>query len=140
MPYLPSNTKCAQLGCKELRSKLNTYCLQHGGKEWVKTESASIYQTPAWRIIRDRQLSLQPLCQACLLDGHVEIGNHVDHVFPWKHIGNKAFLNNVFQTLCIAHHSHKTGQERQGNYEHYTTGGLKVYTEHDYTAVMRENP
>jgi 5-methylcytosine-specific restriction endonuclease McrA len=140
MPYLPSNTKCAHLGCKEPRSKLNSYCLQHGGKDWTKTESASIYQTPAWKSIRDRQISIQPLCQACLLDGRVEMGKHVDHVFPWKHIGNKAFLTNVFQTLCPAHHSHKTAQEHQGNYEHYTATGIKVYTEHDYNTVVRENP
>ena len=99
MPYVPSNTKCSQLGCKEQRSKMNSYCLQHGGKEWVKSETASIYQTPAWRTVRSRQLSIQPLCQACLLDGHVEVGNHVDHVFPWKQIGGKAFLKQVHSQL-----------------------------------------
>lgn len=140
MPYLPSSNKCSQLGCKEQRSKMNSYCVQHGGKEWIKSETASAYQTPAWRSIRQRQLSIQPLCQACLIDGRVELGNHVDHVFPWKQIGGKAFLHNVFQTLCGAHHSHKTGQEQQGKYEHYTSNGLKVYTEHDYNTVIRTNP
>lgn len=140
MPYLPSNNKCSHLGCKNPRSKLNSLCLEHGGKDWSKTESASIYQTPAWRSIRMRQLSIQPLCQACLLDGHVEMGEHVDHVFAWKHFGAKAFLHNVFQTLCQAHHSHKTAVEQQGKYEHYAQEGLKVYTEHDYNTVVRGNP
>lgn len=140
MPYLPSNTKCAHLGCKEQRSKMNSYCLQHGGKEYYKSDSASVYQTPAWRSIRMRQLTIQPLCQACLIDGRVEMGQHVDHVFPWKQIGSKAFLHNVFQTLCQPHHSHKTGLEQQGKYEHYTTHGVKVYTEHDYNVVIRDNP
>ena len=95
-----------------------------------------MYQTPAWRTVRQRQLSIQPLCQACLSRGTIEAANHVDHVFAWKHIGRHAFLRNIFQSLCHADHSHKTGMEKQGIYIHYTVEGEKEYTIGDYGYVM----
>lgn len=112
--------------------------MKHGGRDYAQArESDSIYQTPAWRTVRQRQLSTQPLCQACLSRGKVEAAQHVDHVFPWKHIGKHAFLHNVFQSLCQADHSHKTGLEKQGKYIHYTADGEKEYTVNDYNFVVR---
>lgn len=99
-------------------------------------ETDSIYQTPAWRTVRKRQLSIQPLCQACLSRGKVEAAVHVDHVFAWKHIGKQAFLHNIFQSLCPADHSHKTGMEKQGRYIHYTADGEREYTINDYAYVV----
>ena len=131
MPTAPFNQKCSHLGCKNPRSKLNSYCVDHGGKEYIK-ETDTLYQTPLWRAIRTTQISKQPLCQACLIDGRVESAKHVDHVFPWKTYGDKAFSQNIFQSLCHAHHSHKTALERQGKYEHYTQHGIKTYVEGDY--------
>jgi len=140
MPYLPSNHKCAHFGCATPRSKLNTFCSEHGGKEFVSKESDSAYQTPAWRSVRQRQLSVQPLCQGCLSRGRVEQANHVDHVFPWRQIGKQAFMHNIFQSLCQACHSYKTGQEKQGVYEHYTTEGVRLLNKHDYSTSVRVNP
>jgi hypothetical protein len=137
MPTYPTNTKCSELGCKELRSKINSFCLKHGGKDNMEArQTDSIYQTPAWRTVRQRQLSIQPLCQACLTRGKVEQAQHVDHVFPWKAIGKHAFLNNIFQSLCHADHSHKTKLERQGKYTHYTQEGEKEYTQADYAFMV----
>ena len=140
MPVYPHNTKCSELGCKELRSRINSYCIKHGGRDNLPSrETDSIYQTPAWRTVRQRQLSIQPLCQACLSRGKVEQAQHVDHVFPWKAIGKHAFLNNIFQSLCHADHSHKTKVERQGKYTHYTQEGEKEYTQADYPFQMHQN-
>jgi len=137
MPTCPTNSKCSELGCKEPRSRLNSFCIQHGGKDNLPTrETDSIYQTPAWKTVRQRQLSIQPLCQACLSRGKIEAAKHVDHVFAWKHIGKHAFLNNIFQSLCHADHSHKTGLEKQGIYTHYAFSGEKQYTKHDYAYVV----
>ena len=137
MPISPYNNKCSQLGCKAPRSKINSFCISHGGMDNVETrESDSIYQTSAWRSIRGRQLSVQPLCQGCLSRGHIASGVHVDHVFPWKHIGKQAFTRNLFQSLCQPCHSTKTGQEKQGKYDHYSRDGVVTYTKHDYSAVM----
>ena len=139
MPTYPTNTKCAQLGCKEPRSKLNTYCIGHGGQEYIPSEKDSVYQTPAWQTIRRRQLSIQPLCQACLSRGRVEQAAHVDHVFPWRVIGQHSFLNNIFQSLCHADHSHKTATERKGQYIHYTPNGERIYSKEDYSYVLLQS-
>lgn len=139
MPTYPTNSKCNELGCKEPRSKLNSYCTKHGGKDNLEArQTDSIYQTPAWRTVRQRQLSIQPLCQACLSRGKVEIAQHVDHLFAWKHIGKQAFLHNIFQSLCHADHSHKTALEKQGKYIHYTLEGEKHYTINDYQHLIRQ--
>lgn len=139
MPTFPHATQCSELNCKEPRSRLNTFCMKHGGlNNLAKRETDSVYQTPAWRTVRQRQLSIQPLCQACLCRGIVAPANHVDHVFAWKHIGKQAFLNNIFQSLCHADHSHKTGQEKQGLYIHYALEGERSYTKEDYNYVMRQ--
>lgn len=132
MPYAPFNSKCGHLGCNNPRSKLNGFCLEHGGKQYTIKESDSRYKTPAWKSIRKRQLSIQPLCQSCLSNGRVEAAKHVDHVFPWRQIGDHAFLHNIFQSLCPECHSYKTGQERQGNYLMWTLEGVETLTEHDY--------
>lgn len=81
-------------------------------------------------------MSRQPLCQACLVTGKVEMAQHIDHVFPWKNYGEQAFSRNLFQSLCHAHHSHKTALERKGLYEHYTLEGVKTYAEGDYLSVV----
>lgn len=137
MPTVPTQTKCQHLGCQEHRSKLNTYCLLHGGMNHMEyRESDGSYSTAQWRKIRAVQLSRQPLCQSCLLLGRVESANHVDHLFPWKHIGQKAFTRNIMQSLCLECHSHKTGQERQGKCLHYTKEGVITYAVEDYGVIV----
>ena len=139
VPTYPSNKKCSELGCNEPRSRMNTYCTKHGGRDNLRTrETDSIYQTAAWQSIRNRQLSIQPLCQACLSRGHIESAIHVDHVFPWRHIGSHAFTRNLFQSLCKPDHSHKTALERQGKFTHYMVDGERIYAASDYNYVMRD--
>ena len=136
MPYAPYNSVCRELGCKNLRSKLNSFCLEHGGLEHTNHDKDNAYSNPAWRTIRRAQLSRQPLCQSCLTKGMVNSAKHIDHVFPWRQIGEHAFLNNIFQSLCHECHSYKTGQERQGIYKHYTADGAKDLTINDYATII----
>jgi len=140
MPSLPTYTKCSQLGCKNSRSKLNTFCMDHGGKNYTvgdeRTAFKSMYQSSLWKQIRQTQLSKQPLCQACLLSGRVSQANHVDHLFAWASIGKAAFSHNVWQSLCMECHSVKTGLEKQGIYRHYVEP-LKDYTINDYQYVVK---
>jgi hypothetical protein len=136
MPYAPFNSLCRELGCKNPRSKLNSFCLEHGGLQHTNADKDNAYSNPAWRTIRRTQLSKQPLCQSCLTKGIVNSAKHIDHVFPWRQIGEHAFLNNLFQSLCHECHSVKTAAEQRGTYEHYTPEGKKEFTQHDYAAVM----
>lgn len=138
MPSIPK-TQCAKYHCKAPSIKGSVYCVDHAPatvtSEKRKTFSAH-YKTRAWLSIRSRQLSIQPLCQACLLNGQVTAANHVDHVFPWSVIGEQAFKRNWFQSLCETHHGVKSGLEKKDVFRHYVDP-IKDYTPEDYAYAMR---
>ena len=147
MPYLPSNTKCQQLGCKNCRSKYTLNCIEHGGRDvWHTTPSEhrdernGMYQTATWRTMRIQQLGKQPLCQSCLSIGIVKTASHIDHLFAWSAIGQDGFYNNILQSLCPECHSSKTALEQQGIYRHYTSDGIKDYAIHDYKQIVSPSP
>ena len=123
MPSIPSYNKCSELGCNNPRSRLNTYCMDHGGKTTINNQQTKLkakeYNSSQWKRLRQRQLSTQPLCQSCKTQGRICLASDVDHVFPWNHIGPQAFMHNVYQSLCRECHSHKTHLEQQGVYRHY---------------------
>ena len=139
MPTVPKQTKCVQLGCKNTRSKMNTYCSEHGGRNYTKHHKRDIgkglYGSSAWISIRRRQLSVQPLCQACLLRGKVEVANVVDHVFAWSQLSVDAFRYNIFQSLCESCHSLKTNIEQKGLYRHFKEKEID-YLLSDYTRIV----
>lgn len=137
MPSIPK-TQCAEYQCKGPSIKGSVYCVDHAPAakttEDRKTFNAH-YNNKAWLSIRNRQLSTQPLCQACLLDSQVMSANHVDHVFPWSAIGEHAFRRNLFQSLCETHHGVKSGLEKKGIFRYYLDP-IKDYTSKDYAYVM----
>lgn len=139
MPTVPSNTKCAQYGCINKRSRYNTYCLEHGGKDSIKSikrsASAEQYNSAVWKRMRVAQLSKQPLCQACLADRKLSLATDVDHVFPWTAYGTHAFTTNIFQSLCREHHSVKTSLEQTGTIRHYANPTVD-YKQQDYTRIV----
>ena len=140
MPSIPTQTKCAELGCKNVRANTYLYCVEHGGVANALTDERrnanAKYNTSAWNSIRRRQLSMQPLCQACLLSGHVCMANHVDHVFSWRGLDPKAFIYNIFQSLCHEHHSFKTGLERKGIYRHFTKDRVIDYNLSEWASTL----
>lgn len=147
MPTIPKFTKCLHLGCKEERSKFNAYCMGHGGrdtfdhKRYNSTEKRKAfnekYQTSQWRKLRQIQLSKHPLCAACLSEGRIASAEHIDHLFPWSNIGEKAFYHNVFQSLCGSCHSIKTTLEQRGIYRHFGIPN-RDYKLSDYAWVMKD--
>lgn len=136
MPTAPLNSKCRELGCPNPKTGRSTFCEHHGGGYSDKTvENRKFYNQPAWQSIRKAQLSRQPLCAACLLNGRVVPGEHIDHVFPHRREQSK-FVRNLFQTLCSSCHSLKTNAERQGIYQHFTATGIVEYTADDYARLV----
>ena len=142
MPTVPSNTKCSVLGCKNKRSKFNSFCTEHGGRDTYnhkqydkapqRREQIAMYQTPQWLTLRKIQLSTKPLCASCLSQGIVTQAVHIDHVFPWQKIGQVAFYHNLFQSLCTSCHSSKTHLEQRGIFRRYGNPN-RDYTLDDYT-------
>lgn len=147
MPTIPTYTKCSQLGCKNHRSKFNSFCMEHGGRDeqtynpkYNKTAkriaSNAPYKTKQWAVLRQIQLSKHPMCAGCLGDGIVTPAKVVDHLFPWTQISKEAFYVNRFQSLCLAHHSEKTQLEQHGIYRRY--GKVrKDFGINDYALEMR---
>ena len=140
MPSVPKQSKCSALGCTNPRSRYNTLCLEHGGRNSYnhtekRIEANAKYNTKQWRKLREIQLSKHPLCLSCLSDGRIVEAQHIDHVFPWAHYGSEAFHRNIFQSLCQPCHAYKSGLERRGIYRHYAIP-VKDYTADDYAYVM----
>lgn len=144
MPTIPTYTKCSVLGCKNQRSRLNSFCMEHGGKERYEynrkeadpeyIQKQKKYNSPQWQRLRQIQLSTHPLCASCLSNGIVTPANHIDHVFPWVQIGEVAFYRNIFQSLCQSCHSSKTSLEQRGIFRKYGTPSVD-FSIADYTRV-----
>jgi 5-methylcytosine-specific restriction endonuclease McrA len=80
-------------------------------RPWIKW-----YKTAAWRNIRKRQLSIEPLCRFCKKDGKITPATVVDHITP--HRGDmKLFFAGPFQSLCSeCHSSTKQRLEKSGEF------------------------
>jgi 5-methylcytosine-specific restriction protein A len=135
MPTVPRQLTCSHLGCTNERSNLSTLCIQHGGADSTITAERQRrngkYNQALWKKSRIGQLSRQPLCQSCLIEGKISQATEVDHVFPWTQIGDHAFTRNILQSLCKNCHTVKTLHELKGEYRHYDKA-IKVYTKADY--------
>ena len=135
MPIAPLNTECKEYGCRNPKTTRSTYCIEHGGGMTEKSKANSkLYGQAAWKKIRARQLSKQPLCAKCYQNRRITAAQHVDHVFPHRRDG-AAFKVNLFQSLCAACHTLKTQDEAKGRYLHYTTHGIVEYTADDYIRI-----
>lgn len=140
MPSVPISTKCSHLGCKGVRSKYNSFCLHHGGKDQLNTErylnAKGVYASKKWLRLRQTYLSQQPLCQSCLTEGIIKSATDIDHVFAWQSLDNSSFIRNIFQSLCHSCHSIKTGLERKGIYRHFSPPTYTDYSLKDYEMVI----
>lgn len=121
MPSIPTD-QCASYHCKAPSIKGSVYCIDHAPAQKTSKDRKAFnapYKTAAWAAIRSRQLSSNPLCAACLIEGRITQADHVDHVFPWAAIGPHAFTRNLFQSLDAECHGIKSGLEKRGIYRHY---------------------
>jgi 5-methylcytosine-specific restriction protein A len=136
MPTVPSSTKCRELGCPNPKTYRSAFCSAHGGAR-TETQKANgkLYNQKAWEKIRARQLSTNPLCARCLLEGKITSAQHVDHVFPHRRDAVK-FKLNLFQSLCAACHTLKGQDELKGIYNHYKADKVDVYTDDDYVRLV----
>jgi 5-methylcytosine-specific restriction endonuclease McrA len=144
MPTIPTYKLCRELGCKNPKSRFNSFCVDHGGKDFQtynpeinnsRKDFNAMYQTKQWKKLRQIQLSIEPMCRGCLVEGRYISANTVDHLFPWAHINKLAFTYNHFQSLCTAHHAEKTQLEQRGIYRRYSDP-IVDYRKEDYGRVM----
>lgn len=142
MPTQP-RPQCSTYRCKQPTRPGSSMCVDHAPPPRVnpaKRKTDREYKTAVWQTIRAGQLTRQPLCQSCQLAGRVTLGDHVDHVIPWRLIGPAGFVNNLFQTLCAGCHSQKTGLEQRGIFRHYTDPAPVDYFPGNWPRAMTDNP
>ena len=140
MPVMPKD-QCAEYGCKMSSIRGSVFCDLHVPAGKKKTQSRldanAAYKHRSWESIRQSQLSVDPLCQACLNNGVVTAATIVDHVFPWRKIDKSAFVRNIFQSLCPNCHSVKTGLEQKGIFRYYEKSNTIDLSVNDYEYYMR---
>ncbi len=71
-----------------------------------------IYNSIAWRSLRNYKIQLNPLCEECERKGLTEPGREIDHIKAIKDGGQNLNINNL-QTLCKSCHASKSAKEGQ---------------------------
>ncbi|MFW5847875.1 MAG: HNH endonuclease signature motif containing protein [bacterium] len=97
----------------KLKGKENyIYKWQYDRRDNRRTELSKkgFYNSSKWRKLRQYKLSLNPLCEHCLMNDNKYIkGYIVDHIDPiYDENDEKAYDIDNLQTLCYYHHQRKT--------------------------------
>lgn len=69
-----------------------------------KEAYAHYYQTKAWKVLRARQLSREPLCRLCLELGHIVEATVVNHKKPHKGDWGLFCDEANHESVCQQHH------------------------------------
>jgi 5-methylcytosine-specific restriction endonuclease McrA len=78
-------------------------------------EYRKLYKSARWRALRQQQLSRQPLCGRCLIEGKTTAATVANHRIPHK--GDPALFwdSENLESTCKRHHdSHIQSEERRG--------------------------
>ena len=73
--------------------------------------SIDFYHTTQWREIRQKKLSMNPICEHCEKRGKVTPGKVIDHIIPIQFGGSKTDLDNL-QSLCSKCDAIKTAKDK----------------------------
>jgi 5-methylcytosine-specific restriction endonuclease McrA len=86
-----------------------------------------LYQRARWRSLRQAQLSIQPLCEFCLITEDVTSADVVDHRKPHKGDLKLFYDPDNLQSLCKHHHdSAKQMMERGKKVVTYGVDGYPI--------------
>ena len=111
MPYKPKRP-CSHPGCPELTD--GSFCEQHAKEASMRYEKYD--RDPAmrkrygraWKRIRDRYISIHPLCEQCEMEARITPAEEVHHILPLGHGGTHAEEN--LMSLCKSCHSRITAE------------------------------
>lgn len=108
MPRKPRHP-CAYPGCPELVEAGERYCEAHRKEtarqyeQYVRDRETKRRYGRAWKRIRDRYISLHPLCEECLKEGRSTLATEVHHRIPLGDGGTNEEKN--LEAVCKACHS-----------------------------------
>lgn len=103
MPVAASS-RCPRCRTLQSRPGLCPACKRSGVDGYAKT----IYNSRAWKLLRDQVLSEEPLCRVC----RAAVPFEVDHITPIAVAPARALDRSNLQALCPPCHSEKTRRER----------------------------
>lgn len=84
-----------------------------------------LYQTAAWQRLRSYQLSMQPLCEFCLVTEEVTAATVVDHRKAHKGDLHLFYDASNLQSLCKHHHD--SAKQMIDNGKKVVTYGIDGY-------------
>ena len=88
-----------------------------GGPYHTSMSHHNLYNTVAWRKLRQHQLTVEPLCRMCLGEGRTTAATVCDPITP--HRGDPdLFWSGPFQSLCATCHSLFKQSEESGGLKH----------------------
>lgn len=116
---MPTRAKkyCSKANCGRYAVK-SGMCQEHYDERQREVRGRRVYQPyerwyglKVWRVLKERQLRRQPLCEECLKEKDMVVAEEVDHIKP--HRGDwRLFIDpNNLQSLCASCHSRKTAKE-----------------------------
>ncbi len=76
-------------------------------RRYTHPDAKKIYNSRAWRLLRDQVLSEEPVCRECRTPGLLE----VDHIIPISRAPHLALVRSNLQALCGSCHAIKTRRE-----------------------------
>lgn len=102
--------------CKMYREKVIKPAIkQRQTEQRGRTEAsrAGFYQTTAWKLLRDKRINENPLCQECEKKGRINAAKLVDHIKPVEDYPQLALSYENTQSLCEFCHNVKTRRDKQ---------------------------
>jgi len=98
-------SRCPQCGRLQ-RARGRCRACQRIGR-YSYPDAKRIYNSRAWRLLRDQVLSEEPVCRECRAPALLE----VDHVIPIVKAPHLALVRSNLQALCGPCHAIKTRRE-----------------------------
>ena len=115
----PFDTKhpCSYPNCANLVAK-GSRCPEHPYKKQFTPEHHGLYNSDKWKRMREYHLHKHSVCVICY-KYNLDTGSknlQVDHIVDHKGDDKLFYSWDNLQTLCIVHHSQKTGREQHERY------------------------
>jgi len=84
-----------------------------------------LYKTARWRRLREHQLSIQPLCEFCLITEDVTAATVVDH--RRAHRGDLELFHDPSNLQSLCKHHHDSAKQMIDNGKKVVTYGVDGY-------------
>lgn len=101
--------RCNKVGCKTLISYAESYCDKHKNdtakrydkmRYKTRVDYMKFYNTKDWKQARLQQLTRQPLCEMCLLNGITTQATVVHHIKDTKTNWDDRLTESNLESIC----------------------------------------